>query len=229
MKLIVFDRARGLPVMAVASLALVLAAAGCGGRGPSPTAAAPTSVVPVVPPAATTPAATTPTGGPATPAPTSITPAPTTPAPTAPAGPARCHTTDLIARLRGLDPAAGSRYAALVLTNRSTGSCRVYGYGGLQLLDAARHPVPTQQLRGRDAPPRLVLLRPGTSAYSLLHWSVVPADGESETGPCEPTASYLLVTPPDETQPITILWGSEVCSHGLIIQGAYRPGAGPAY
>jgi len=131
--------------------------------------------------------------------------------------------------VRGLDPGAGQRYDALVLTNRSTSTCRVYGYGGVQLLDAARRPLPTHQVRVQSAPPRLVLLRPGASAYSLLHWTVLPDGTESQTGPCEPTPTYLLVTPPDETQPIALGWGSAVCSHGLIFQAAYAPGTGPAY
>jgi hypothetical protein len=203
------DRARRLPLATAASLALALAAAGCGGHAVNPTASAPTSIVP---PAATTPAATT--------------PATTTPA-TRPAGPGRCHTADLTARLRDLDSAAGSRYEALALTNRSTRTCGVYGYGGVQLLDAARRPLPTHQVRDRLAPPHLVLLRPGASAYSRLHWSVVPADTESVTGPCEPTPTYLLITPPDETQPITVAWSAEVCSHGRIAQTAYAPGTAP--
>jgi len=41
------------------------------------------------------------------------------------------------------------------------------------------------------------------------------------------SAAYLLVTPPDETQPITVAWGSAVCSHGYIDQTAYAIGTGP--
>jgi hypothetical protein len=174
---------------------------------------------------ATTPAATTPTTGAPTPAPTTITPTRTTST-----GPGRCHTADLTAGLHQLDPGAGQRYDVLVLTNRSTSSCRVYGYGGIQLLDAARRPLPTQQLRGRYAPPRLVLLGPGASAHSVLHWTVVPDNAEGLTWPCEPTPSYLLVTPPDETRPLTVVWSSgSVCQHGQIDQPAYAPGTGPTY
>jgi hypothetical protein len=112
-----------------------------------------------------------------------------------------------------------------VLTNRSNSSCRVYGYGGVQLLDAARHPLPTRQVRDRTRPPRLVLLRPGASVSSLLHWSAVADQTEDQIGQCEPTPAYVLITPPDETQPITLAWSSsEVCSQGRIVQGAYAPG-----
>jgi Protein of unknown function (DUF4232) len=157
---------------------------------------------------------------PPTPAPTSNARAPATPVP------GRCHTADLNARLRIYHiPGPHYHYAALVLTNRSRRTCRVYGYGGVQILDAARHPLPTHQVRDPNAPPHRVLLPPGASAYSQLHWSVMAGVGETE--PCQPTATYLLITPPDETQPITITWSPGACSHGRIDQTAYAPGTGP--
>jgi Domain of unknown function (DUF4232) len=218
-------RARSLSLAAAAALALTLAAAGCTGRATTSTASAPTSPVPPAGTPAAAPATTTPANGPPTPAPTLVTAAPTTPA-----GPGRCRTADLTAGLHDLDPGAGQRYEVLVFTNRSTSSYRVYGYGGIQLLDAARHPLPTRQIRSRYAPPRLVTLRPGASAYSMLHWTVVPDDAEGLTWPCEPEPSYLLVTPPDETQPITVVWSAgSVCQHGSIGQTAYVAGTGPTY
>jgi hypothetical protein len=58
----------------------------------------------------------------------------------------------------------------------------------------------------------------------------VPDDAEGQSWPCEPTPTYLLVTPPDETQPITLAWSSgSVCQHGSIDQAAYAPGTGPTY
>ena len=54
----------------------------------------------------------------------------------------------------------------------------------------------------------------------------MPTGTESQTGPCEPTASYLLITPPDETQPITVAWPYEmVCQHGRLDETSYAPGA----
>ncbi len=171
--------------------------------------------------------------GPATTAPATTEPSPTAPTDTAtrPAQAAlgRCHTADLAARLRGLDSAAGNRYAAIVLTNRSTRTCRIYGYGGIGLLDANRRPVPTRQVRDPAAPPRLITLAPGASVYSRLHWGAVPAIGDNQTGPCQPQARYLLVTPPDETRSITVRWPFDlVCQRGRIDQTAYAAGTGPA-
>jgi Domain of unknown function (DUF4232) len=153
----------------------------------------------------------------------------TTATATTPAGPDRCHTADLAARVRQLDSAAGQRYAALTLTNRSTRTCRIYGYGGVQLLDAARRPVPTTQVRDRTAAPHLVTLAPGASAFSRLHWGVVVSTGDRQTGTCEPTPAYLQVIPPDETQPIIVGWTfGPVCQRGRIEQTAYALGSGPA-
>jgi hypothetical protein len=213
---------RLLPLAGAAGVALLLGAAACDGRSTDSTAIGPTL---------STAGATTPATGPPTPAPTSTdrTARPPIPIPpTKPTGPDRCHTADLAAGLHNLDSAAGSRYAAVVLTNRTSSTCHVYGYGGVQLLDAARHPLPTHQVRDRSTPPDLVVLRPGRSVSSLLHWSPVPDGTESTTRQCQPTPAYLLVTPPDETQPITLAWSSsEACSHGRIGQGAYVAGTTP--
>jgi hypothetical protein len=216
-----FRTGRLLPLTAAAGLALLLGAAACDGRSTDSTASAPI---------ARTPGATTPATGPPTPTPTSTDRATGAPVPpTTPTGPDRCHTADLTAGLHNLDSAAGSRYAAVVLTNRTSSTCRVYGYGGVQLLDAARHPLPTHQIRDRSTPPRPVLLRAGGSVSARLHWSAVPDSTESQTGPCQPTPAYLLVTPPDETQPITVAWSSSeaACSHGRIGQTAYVAGTTP--
>ena len=213
MKSTVLKNVHLLPLTA-AGLALLLAAAGCTGR--SATASEPN----VRTPAATTPA-------PTTPAPTSTEPPVGTPTPVPPTTPTdRCHTADLSAHLTTLDSSAGSRYAAVVLKNRSASTCRVFGYGGVQLLDAAHRPLPTHQIRDRTRPPHRVLLQPGATTNSRLHWH--PFGSGSETEPCQPTASYLLITPPDETQPITLKWPSgPVCSQGTFAQTAYTSGTLP--
>jgi len=214
-----FRTARLLPLTAAAGLALLLGAAACDGRSTDSTANGPI---------VSTPGATTPATGPPTPTPTDRTAGAPVP-PTTPTGPDRCHTADLTAGLHNLDAAAGSRYATAVLTNRTRSTCRIYGYGGVQLLDAARHPLPTHQIRDPGTPPRPVLLRPGGSASARLHWSPLPDGTESQTGPCQPTPTYLLITPPDETQPITVPWSSSepACSHGRIGQTAYVAGTTP--
>jgi hypothetical protein len=141
---------------------------------------------------------------------------------TTPAGPERCHTADLAAALGRPDAGAGNRYAVLTLTNTSDRPCVVFGYGGVQLLDAAGKQVPTRQVRDPRQKPQRVLLAPRAVAESTLHWGVVPAGNESTTGDCQPTAATLLVTPPDETEPLRIPWSfGPVCQQGRIDQGGY--------
>jgi Domain of unknown function (DUF4232) len=124
--------------------------------------------------------------------------------------------------LRAIEGAMGRRYAELWLTNRSARPCIVYGYGGIQLVDAARRPVPTIQVRIPTPAPRRVLLRPGQSARSQLSWPAFAYPDENQTGPCQPTPAYLLVIPPDETESIAVTWPEgPVCNHGRIGQTAY--------
>jgi hypothetical protein len=142
------------------------------------------------------------------------------------AGPVtRCHTADLAGSLRGGDAAAGNRYATLVLTNISHRTCTLYGYGGIQLADAGRRPVPTVQRRDPLHRPSLIRLAPGGRASALLHWGVVPGVGEPQTGRCEPLPSLLLVIPPDEHTQLAVPWRfGVVCQHGTIGQWAYQRG-----
>ncbi len=105
----------------------------------------------------------------------------------------------------------------LVLTNRSARPCRLYGYGGLQLLDAAGRWLPTEQVRASEPAPRLITLAPGARAYSGLYWAA-----STEAAPCEQSA-FLLVTPPDETTSIRTAFAQNVCYQGQIAQYSYQP------
>ncbi|HVQ95326.1 MAG TPA: DUF4232 domain-containing protein [Mycobacteriales bacterium] len=198
--------------------------AGCGVSG-GPTAAGPAAPASTTaPPAAATSTPQRPLTTPA-PAPTTVSRPPVHPRP---AGPGRCHPGDLSASLAWVEGAAGSRFSAVVLTNRSHHSCTVYGYGGLQLLDANHRPVLTRQVRDRTVRPSLVLLRPGMSAHADLHWSAIAHPGDSQTGPCQPEPSFLLVTPPDESRSLRVRWtGGPVCGQGRIDQRPYAAGLPP--
>jgi Protein of unknown function (DUF4232) len=135
--------------------------------------------------------------------------------PHAPTLPSRCHTADLAVEVGQADSATGHTGLNLALVNRSTHPCRIYGYGGIQLLDAAGAAQPTQQVRGWPGP-QLITLRPGDRAYSALTWVFNP-----EAAPCSDSA-FLLVTPPDETESIRVAFSHTVCRNGRIQQGAYQ-------
>ena len=152
------------------------------------------------------------------------------PAGRSPAPAPRCHTGDLSATLRPLNSAAGQRYAALSLANRSGHTCRVYGYVGMLLLDASSTPLPTDVVRNANPGPAVVSLSPGQSAFTVLHWTVVAGPGESQTAQCEPQPAYLEITPPDETTQLMVDWNMQfVCLHGRIDVGALSPGTGPDF
>ena len=114
-----------------------------------------------------------------------------TPTPVPPTTPRtdRCHTADLSAHLTTLDSSAGSRYAAVVLKNRSASTCRVFGYGGVQLLDAAHRPLPTHQIRDPDQ-----AAAPGASParrkHELqLHWHPFGSGSETRRRASRPPAT----------------------------------------
>jgi hypothetical protein len=141
--------------------------------------------------------------------------------PTTPA----CTTADLSARLLPGSPGAGQRYATVVLTDTGGRTCTVTGYGGLALLGAPGQGVPTDLRRVASPAPHPVTLSPGGSARSLLHWGAVPAADESGAA-CEPAATGVVVTPPDQTTALLRPWSfGPVCQHGLIQQNAYVAGS----
>ncbi|HEU5475416.1 MAG TPA: DUF4232 domain-containing protein [Actinophytocola sp.] len=134
----------------------------------------------------------------------------------------RCETGWLTGSVRPLEPAAGNRYAQLVLTNTGGPLCAMYGYGGLQLVDAQGTPNPTDLVRTPDPGPTLVSLKPGEAAVKKLHWTVVPSGDEPTTGPCQPPSAGAKVIPPDETTALSVNYDfGSVCAGGKIEGSAY--------
>jgi hypothetical protein len=137
----------------------------------------------------------------------------------------RCHTSELTGSLTGADAGAGQRYLTLVLRNTGGETCTIDGYGGVGLVDARGAALPTDQIRVASPAPALLTLRPGASASSVLHWTVVPGSGDAQTGDCQPTAATLRVIPPDETDALSVAWtGGPVCQGGTLQQQAYTAG-----
>jgi hypothetical protein len=148
----------------------------------------------------------------------------TTSAPAA-AKPARCSTRDVRASLLPQSPGAGQRFAHVQLTNISSRTCTIFGYAGAHLLRADGSRVPTDIVRDRSRTPHLITLRHGRRASAGWHWGAVPGVGEPTTGDCEPSASTIEITPPDETTSLRIRWTfGPVCEHGRIDE---RPFSGP--
>ncbi len=191
----------------IAVVTCALAVAGCGGKHPSSSAPPDASATGTTPSAGTS-ATASPSG--------TVTAGPPAPPGGGGGGTDRCHTSSLKLGIQAAGGGAGQAYALLSLTNRSSVTCRVYGYPGMQLLGAGGKAVPTN-LIPTGAKPTLITLAAGRTAWSRLHWSHVPGPGEQQAGLCEPEASSAQVTPPDETTRLstTFAFGA-VCEHGRI-------------
>ncbi|MFC8100851.1 DUF4232 domain-containing protein [Streptomyces sp. NPDC057363] len=112
----------------------------------------------------------------------------------------RCHTSELRAAVGRVDPGAGQRNFPVVLTNTSDRTCTLYGYPGAAFVDASGKQLGPDPER---APASLETLRlaPGKSAWAGLSFSSPQISGARTATP-----AALLVTPPDEHDPLKVAW-----------------------
>ena len=91
---------------------------------------------------------------------------------------------------------AGQIEYLLTLTNTSTSRCDIFGLPQAQLLSATGTQLPTHVVASGKSSPINVILAPGESATTNARFSPdVPGTGDSQTGPCQPKAHTLQVTP----------------------------------
>ncbi|WP_405593725.1 DUF4232 domain-containing protein [Streptomyces sp. NBC_01092] len=201
-------RARVLPslhratplVSAVALLGLLMA---CGSGGDSAGAAQ----TPAGTGASTSAPATTGTGSPPT-GPASDKPGTTGPPSADTTDPAtqsgdpgtRCHTSELRASIGRPSPGAGQRNFPIVLTNAGDRTCTVRGYPGAAFVDASGKQLGPDPKRSPDTP-TTVTLTPGRSAWAGLTFASPEISGARTALP-----QALLVTPPDERDPLKVAW-----------------------
>lgn len=137
-------------------------------------------------------------------------------------GGGRCTAAVLGAVVESNEAGAGNRYGKLVVTNNGAAPCTINGYSGLQLLDSAGNPLPTDLQRTPDPAPAPVVLAPGAAAAANLHWTVVPTGDEPVDRPCQAEAARAAAIPPDETEPMSLQWGlGPVCAGGKIEISAF--------
>jgi len=110
--------------------------------------------------------------------------------------PPRCHIGDLSAGFHGYQIEMGTRGFLLTLTNTSNHSCSLYGFPGLQLLDAQQRPLPTTTQWGmsyfdRNQVKSLIVLSPGETASADISYGVYGTASNSVL------AYYMEVTPPN--------------------------------
>jgi hypothetical protein len=152
----------------------------------------------------------------------------TAPAPSTTAGgPPTCATSQLAATISEPDAGAGQRNAFVTFTNNGSAPCTMFGYIGLQLLDAQGDDVPTDVVRSAG-PEALVTLDPGGQAYTTLQWGVIASGNEPDDGPCEPDPAEIEITSPNETTSLVQPWDNgPVCAEGEINTVPVVAGAPP--
>jgi hypothetical protein len=95
----------------------------------------------------------------------------------------------------------GLQFSVKSLTQQA---CYLEGYPGMQMVDANGHDIATRLRWGNgylfgNQTKQYVVLKTGQAAYFDVEWVHFPTGNQS----C-PTASYLLVTPPDERTTIAV-------------------------
>ncbi|MFF4272609.1 DUF4232 domain-containing protein [Streptomyces sp. NPDC001536] len=133
---------------------------------------------------------------------TAATPSPA-PSPSAtPSGGARCRTSQLEATLGRNDPGAGQENFPVILTNTSSRTCTVRGYPGAAFVDASGEQL-GQDPKRTPGTPVTVKLAPGQNAWSGITFSNPEISGARTANP-----DALLVTPPDEREPLKVAWSA---------------------
>lgn len=144
------------------------------------------------------------------------------------ASPPQCRTTQFAARISGSIAGLGHRGVVLILTNRSSRSCRTRGYVGLLRLDAHHRPLPTVVHRGSgylfESPqPRTLLLSPGESVSAGVEW--LDASGPTDPPDCPVAGRFLEVTPPNQRSHLMIHANTGDCDAGFMSTTALQLGA----
>jgi hypothetical protein len=117
--------------------------------------------------------------------------------------PHRCYVGELAAGFHGSQAGLGNRGFLLTLTDVSGVSCRLDGYPGLELRNAAGRPLVTRTRRGPtyfdpDPGRRLIVLSPGETVSSDIAFGVAGSRANSVL------ASYLEITPPEGHRPFVL-------------------------
>ncbi|MEV0906821.1 DUF4232 domain-containing protein [Streptomyces hokutonensis] len=120
---------------------------------------------------------------------------------TSAASSSRCHTSELTATVGGNDPGAGQENFPIVLTNASGRTCTVRGYPGAAFVNASGTQLGPNPVRETGSTATTVTLKPGQSAWAGLTFSNPEISGAKTATP-----TTLVVTPPDEKDPLKVKW-----------------------
>jgi hypothetical protein len=136
-------------------------------------------------------------------------------------GLATCLATQLAMVPQNGNGAAGTIYQTVVMTNSSSTTCTLYGYPGMQLLDAQGGDIPTTVVRGglgggapagATQPATLVTLAPGQAAAFAMQFEDVQVGNETSC----PTSAKAEITPPNDTAPGVVAMAIGPCDNGTV-------------
>lgn len=135
-------------------------------------------------------------------------------------GTANCQPTQLAAAAGRGTGAAGTLVLTINLTNTSTTTCSLYGYPGLQLLDAGGGAITTTVVRGQfhfptpaaNQPPANVRLVPGAAVTFSLAYGDVPVGNETSCA----TSSQVEITPPNDATHLVMPLQIGPCDNGTV-------------
>ncbi|MDN3026810.1 DUF4232 domain-containing protein [Streptomyces sp. S.PB5] len=184
------------PALLVSGVALLGLLTACGDGG-GDTAAAPSTLPGTAAPATGDGTTAAPSVAPTTTAPT---PSPATS--TTARRSDRCHTSELEATLGRNDPGAGQENFPVILTNTSSRTCTVHGYPGAAFVDASGRQLGPDPER-TPATATTLKLAPGQNAWSGITFANPEISGARTANP-----DALLVTPPDERDPLKVYWSA---------------------
>jgi hypothetical protein len=149
-----------------------------------------------------------------------------------------CKSFQLTVELVHVQGAMSGEYGEFHIANRSSQSCSMYGYPGVELLDRNGQPLPTTL---RDGPvaltqrdqqqvPEEVVLVPGSAGGFEMRWSYpgsAPCDGPGVV------PDKLAVTPPGATNPVLVsatpttgFHGVDACSGEVNVSPVFGPPQG---
>ena len=113
----------------------------------------------------------------------------------------RCHTSELRANVGDNDPGAGQENFPIILTNMSGRTCTVRGFPGAAFVNASGAQLGPNPVRETSSTATTVTLKPGQSAWAGLTFSNPEISGAKTATPVT-----LVVTPPDEKDPLKVTW-----------------------
>lgn len=137
-----------------------------------------------------------------------------------------CTGVQLSGTFAAVNGSAGAGQVEYLLTLKNTSSlrCYVFGLPQAQLLSASGSALPTHVAASQSGSSGTrVVLAPGKSAVTQARFSpTVSGQGDNQTGPCQPKASTLRVTPDGGgTVDAAISPATSVCERGTLYFDAF--------